>query len=313
MRIKQLSFLVCGAIMATFVLISYVTSELVVSRGVDAIENSTTSEKMRQLRNYFHTSEIQLAHLAMDWACWDDAYRYMQDKNEEFISINLQQPILEKLNLSSIGYYNADETQAALAEDAEEIATLKDSGELSRQCGLFAAKLLGGNDDKLVGIVMVSGVPHIVAAHKIRDTAMVLPANGAVVMTRSIDADFVAETERNTLLRFSILPVGAVAAAAAEEDDTLFKTVREGESISSYSIMRDVFGRAAFCLHLVTDRAIARLGRRMFAQNFVLLIVSGLSMLIAFLVFTQKRILRRILSMQRQAQHIKNSTGTLKK
>lgn len=314
MRIKQLSFLVCGAMVAIFVLISYVTSELVVTRGVDAIERRGTAEKMRQLRNYMHTGETQLGHLALDWACWDDAYRFMQDKNEEFISINLRQSILEKLSLSSIGYYNADETLAAMAEDGKELATQGKSPELSRQCGLFAAKLLGGNEDGLSGIIMVNGVPHIVAAHKIRDTAMVLPSNGAVVMTRVVDAAFIAEVERSLLLRFSLLPVSAFAdAAAAAEDAAQFKTVRDGESISSYSVIHDVFGHPAFCLHLVSDRAIAQLGGRMFVQNFVLIIISGIGMLIAFLVFTEKRILRRILSMQRQTQHIQNNPGSQKR
>ena len=57
MRIKQLSFIVCAAIVGLFVLISYVTSELVVVRGVDAIESSSSADKMKQLRNHIHAQE----------------------------------------------------------------------------------------------------------------------------------------------------------------------------------------------------------------------------------------------------------------
>ncbi|MFT3958661.1 MAG: hypothetical protein QM665_06130 [Desulfovibrio sp.] len=52
MRIKQLSFIVCAAIVGLFVLISYITSELVVVRGVDVIEGNSSTEKMKQLRNH---------------------------------------------------------------------------------------------------------------------------------------------------------------------------------------------------------------------------------------------------------------------
>ena len=97
MRIKHLSRIVCAAIVGLFILISYITSELVVVRGVDAIEGNTASEKMRQLRNHIHSQQRQIGHIAVDWACWDDAYRFMQDMNSEFIATNLRQPMLRKL------------------------------------------------------------------------------------------------------------------------------------------------------------------------------------------------------------------------
>ena len=56
MRIKNLSIIVCAAIVGLFILISYITSEFVVVRGVDAIEGNAASEKMRQLRNYIGSS-----------------------------------------------------------------------------------------------------------------------------------------------------------------------------------------------------------------------------------------------------------------
>ena len=69
MRIKNLSIIVCAAIVGLFILISYITSELVVVRGVDAIEGNAASEKMRQLRNYINGQQVQIGHIAVDWAC----------------------------------------------------------------------------------------------------------------------------------------------------------------------------------------------------------------------------------------------------
>lgn len=117
MRIKQLSFIVCAAIVGLFVLISYVTSELVVVRGVDAIESSSSADKMKQLRNHIHAQETQLSHIAVDWACWDDAYRFMQDNNDEFVRTNLRQQMLAKLNLSSIAYVSRNAANVYMVEE----------------------------------------------------------------------------------------------------------------------------------------------------------------------------------------------------
>ena len=314
MRIKQLSILVCAGIVGLFILISYITSELVVVRGVDAIEGNSVAEKMNQLRNHMHAQEIQLNHIAIDWACWDEAYRFMQDMNEEFVQTNLRQQMLEKLSLSSIAYVSRDGASIHMVEDETENREPAQTEEAKRLFADLTKTLMGQSDENLAGILMIGGVPHIVAAQKIRDTAMLLPANGVVFMSRAIDTDFIAGVAHDTLLHFSILPVDAFSSLPTPADETNdFKTVREDGVMSSYSIMRDVFGGAAFCLRLVTDRDIAELGKRMFIQNFILIVVTGMGMLIAFLVFTEKQILRRILSMQQQAQYIEKSHAPLKK
>jgi len=314
MRIKQLSFIVCAAIVGLFVLISYITSEVVVLRGVDAIEGKSSSEKMEQLRNHLHAQQTQLSHIAVDWGCWDDAYRFMQDSNADFIATNLRQQMLAKLNVSSIAYYGCGAVHTAIAVDSSEDWDSGKSAEAQRLFAFLTRKIMSGTDEGLMGIVMISGVPHIMAAQKIRDTAMLLPANGVVFVTRAMDAGFIKDTEHDTLLNFSIVPVDVFNNVRMPADDeTGFKTVREDGAVNSYSVVRDVFDCSAFCLRLVTDREIAQLGKRMFMQNFVLIVMTGMGMLVAFLYFAEKQILRRILSMQKQAQHIEKSSKPLKK
>lgn len=314
MRIKHLSIIVCAAIVGLFILISYITSEFVVVRGVDAIEDNTASEKMRQLRNHIHAQQVQMGHVALDWACWDDAYRFMQDVNGEFVTTNLRQPMLRKLNLSSLAYFSRDAESAAFIEDATEHWAPGQLAEAQRIFALLARKLMNSVDEGMAGIMMVGGVPHLMAAQKIRDTAMLLPPNGVLFITRAMDADFIKTVEHDTLLRFTVRTVDEFNNLPTAADSTTgFKTVREDGAVNSYSIMRDVFDCAAFCLRLVTDREIAQLGKRMFMQNFILIVITGMGMLVAFLYFTERQILRRILSMQRQAQHIEKSSKPLKK
>lgn len=314
MRVKQLSFIVCAAIVGLFVLISYVTSELVVVRGVDAIEGNSSTEKMKQLRNHIHAQETQLSHIAVDWACWDDAYRFMQDNNDEFVRTNLRPQMLAKLNLSSIAYVSRDASNAYMVEEDADWRKPEHAVEAQGIYAKLTKRLAGSSDEDIAGVIMIGSVPHIIAAQKIRDTAMLLPANGVVFMTRAIDADFIRDVEHDTLLRFAVLPVEAFNNLDVPADDVnAFKIVREDGSINSYSVMRDVFDVAAFSLRLVTGREIAKLGKQMFLQNFILIVVTGMGMLIAFLVFTEKQILRRILSIQRQAQHIEKSNEPLKK
>ncbi len=166
MRIKQLSFIVCAAIVGLFVLISYVTSELVVVRGVDAIESNSSAEKMKQLRNHIHAQETQLSHIAVDWACWDDAYRFMQDNNDDFVRTNLRQQMLAKLNLSSIAYVSRDAVNVHMVEDDAGWRKPGHTAEVQRLYGQLANRLEGSSEEGLAGIMMIGSVPHLVAAQK---------------------------------------------------------------------------------------------------------------------------------------------------
>ena len=313
MRIKQLSLLVCSIIIALFVVISYVTSELVVSRGIDAIESKQASASMTLLRNYLHAAETQIDELAVDWACWDDTYRFMQDINEEYVSTNLKPSALERLNVSTLALFTINDGLAASVGMTNEKQPAYQRFEAQRVYRRVAEKLMGSMEEVLTGIVMVNGTPHIFSARKIRDTAMVLPANGVLIMARAIDGRFIATVAHDTLLKFSVTPVVTYEyESALANAETGYKIAANHGVLTTYSIVDDAFGNAAFCLKLDTDRGIMVLGRQMFVQNFLLVVVSGITLLIAFVIFTEKKILRRILSIERQAQHIGKSSKSMR-
>ena len=68
MRIKQHTFLTCVGIMVIFAVISYMMSEIVVSRDVDGIESRQAEESMRLLQGCLRAEGAQADRYAAELA-----------------------------------------------------------------------------------------------------------------------------------------------------------------------------------------------------------------------------------------------------
>ncbi|WP_394296562.1 CHASE4 domain-containing protein [Methanosarcina soligelidi] len=54
------------------------------------LERADTFENVERVQNAVATEQSYLDYIVQDWACWDDTYQFIEDKNPEYIQVDLQ-------------------------------------------------------------------------------------------------------------------------------------------------------------------------------------------------------------------------------
>ncbi len=296
MRRKIPLILACLCIVGIFAALAYLINESVVRRGVNTIETRQVADNMTQLRSYLRMTELRMRQHMLDWACWDEAYQFMDDRNSDFIAKNFDRNLLSELYLSGAGFYDLSGAPVAFVDGTNLQYGKIWLDEEQRIFTQLAEKVLRGGLTSLEGFINVGGRGMVVAAHKIFDGNKSKPPKGLLIMSSILDKNFMEDAERITQLRFSVLPVAAFGAVQADgARGTGYKIVHSPSSVRVYSIVYDVFGNSAFCLELHRDRVIAALGRQISQKNFLLILGLGIVMLaagLALLQHAQRRLIR---------------------
>uniref|UniRef100_A0A7V4JQ76 diguanylate cyclase n=1 Tax=Thermodesulfobacterium geofontis TaxID=1295609 RepID=A0A7V4JQ76_9BACT len=83
-------FLLLSIFIFTFLLISYFFIFKFLESNFLSLEKENSKEVVNKIEIYLKNEIAKLHNLAKDWAAWDDAYLFMEDKNsEKFIKTNL--------------------------------------------------------------------------------------------------------------------------------------------------------------------------------------------------------------------------------
>ncbi|WP_255680700.1 CHASE4 domain-containing protein [Methanosarcina sp. DH2] len=70
------------------------------------LEQQDTLENVKRVQNTINTEQSYLDYIVQDWACWDDTYRFIEDTNEQYIDINLQNQTLAGINVNVMIFVN---------------------------------------------------------------------------------------------------------------------------------------------------------------------------------------------------------------
>ena len=300
MRRKIPLLLIYFCIFFVFAGLAYLINNSVVFTGVNAIELNQAGKDMNQLRSYLHLSELRMRQHLLDWACWDEAYQFMDDHNKEFIENNFDYSLLKELHLSGAAFYDS---AGMLITFVDGTKLLHGSAWVDAEGKIFkrlAEKMLREHLDSLEGYIIVQGQALVIGAHKVFDGNKLKPPKGLLIMSRLIDEAFIADAEQITQLQFTVLPVasyGQVEAAVATGTD--YKIVQTQDTIQVYSLVSDIFGIPAFCLDLHRQRVIAALGRQMTYKNFLLMLGLGIVVIVvglAILQHAERRLVREELA-----------------
>lgn len=264
---------------AVFAFLTYLISEVVVIRGVEKLEQQHAEENLLQLNNHLSSVELQMRKRVMDWACWDEVYEYVDERDEDFIRSNFEDGFLTSQNISFVYFFR----------DAEKPFKIVDPKKATRDGAFRTARndvvarlvktLNSGEQDWLSGFVKIGDEVNVIAIHRIYDGNQQKEPKGYLIMGQALDRDFVAEAERFTRKTFNFLPLAAFDNPALEAQGDIKLAITEN-LFSVITRCKDIFHEPSWCLELNIERSIARVGRQMSFKNFLLMLGLGLALLI---------------------------------
>ncbi|MBI4790762.1 MAG: PAS domain S-box protein [Chloroflexi bacterium] len=252
----------------------YVTSQTIIGNSFRALEEEHTRDDVQRALGLIANELASLNSKAGDWANWDDAYRFAQDGNREFIETNPTDTSFVQLQINVLVFLQPSaKIVYAKAFDLHDRTPVP----LPRAFQGYLADpqanpvFLQNTDPatSLAGIVALPEGPLLVAARPILTSSGEGPIHGTLIFGRYLDAAFLEQLSKTTQLSLSIQRIDdlempddfQVARSALNGDGSIFVQPLDETTVAGYAFLQDVFGRPAVLLRVRSARDIYRQGQ----------------------------------------------------
>jgi len=284
MGIARKTAVLNGVGLAALLALVTALSLTLVMDGFRALEVRSASRNAERLTQAIGEAHAQLDIKAADWAAWDDTYRFMVDRNQDYIDSNLTNEAMGMLGLCGMVFIAADGT------------ILIDRGHIADEAGvnpwvtadpaLLAALTADESlrrppreDASRHGILTVADGWLLVSIRPILTSQGEGPVRGTLICAQRIDEAFrarLAELIRTDVTLDAVAPVAAGEPAAATVSPA--GTATANDSVRAWDTLADINGRPAVVGRIAIPRDITAIGWR--AVRFLLLVTVATGLLL---------------------------------
>ncbi len=284
MRIKLLAVLLVIAA-AMFVADGAIERAVVYPRFA-ALERAEAERNAARVQRAIARDAEQLAASARNYAEWDDACRFVADRNPEFVRSNLVPSVFATLNANLIQYYDArgrlvwGETRGPGGGDPAAIAGVPENGFPPDDVLLRH----GASPQAHSGLRAAGDGLLLVASYPIVTSRGEGPVRGTVIFGRLFGAAELARLREQVSVDFTLLPYRAetldnLETTAGADDTERYYDDRRRDVLQVYATLDDVAGRPVRLLQVDFPRRVTLEGREAiwYEQGWMLLASVGLA------------------------------------
>lgn len=276
------------AVIASVIALSaaiFLISTLVLLPSYATIERASVAQDLRRATDAIEEfSDAQMIKLS-DWAAWDEAYEYVRERDEAWITETMYATGLANLDINAMVWSNADGAVFRMMAVDIESRTEVPSDPIASYLAAHQDLLVHAPGEETQGIAMLPDGPLIVVSLPSLTSEGEGPVYGSISFLRYLDADKVAQLSEITHLAISVfdyhsasLPADVLSARRTLDTGAPNVIVPEtADKISGYTLMRDVYGEPALILKIESPRPVYAQGNAAFS---LYMLVGGLALLL---------------------------------
>ncbi len=285
-------------------------------KGFLELENESIRTNVGRVEDAIHNQINNYLSKQSDWASWDDAYAFIENRNEAFISSNLtDKTMAESLKLDVIFFVNTkgkivykksvDLKTGKEIEIPDELVKMAEPGSPLLQLHDLTSRLRGF-------IVTQTGVPYIFVSQPILTSNREGPIRGWMIWGFKFDEEILKNLSEITHLQFDLILLNTpdlyerFAKSFHESKGVMIE--RHSEKMASgYTLVKDIRGKPVFVLKVHQQRNIHQIGQE--ALDYVLIFLS-ISLILAgiiLMVFLDRLIILRLSKMESSLGEITRS------
>ncbi|WP_410510323.1 CHASE4 domain-containing protein [Methanosarcina hadiensis] len=248
------------------------------------LEHVDTLENVERVQNAVATEQGYLDYIVQDWACWDDTYRFIDDKNQEYIDVDLANQTLAGINVNIMVFVNSSGevvyVKSVYTHNATEapvpgkLLEMIDDGSL----------LTEGEDDSKSGFVLLDEDPMFIACHPILTTNYEGPSKGTLIFGRYFDDDLLNSFKKAT--RSSLIMCRAdeempedflarVDNISVNPDKIIVEPLNDSQ-IAGYFGLKDINNELSLIIRADFQRELYSHGEKTLNYMYFFLILTGL-------------------------------------
>ena len=316
MGLRKKTLLIVALTFLVLVALLFATARFVLLGGFADLERSHVRQNVRRALSALENEVSSLSGTTADWASWDDAYAFIQGRNQQFIDKNLVTSTFVMLRLHFIIF--VDTSRRVVYQKGFDLEGKKPAAIQDRLLGFLLSqdRLARHPDPKSLARGMLAapdGSILIVSSHPVLTSEEKGPVRGALIMGRVLSKTETARLSGQTHLSLELRRVDEAGLPRAFRDAALHRT-EEGqevwiepvseESVAGYAAIKDIAGTPSLILRAEMPRSIYRQGRVTFMTFIIFILVAGLFFGGATLLFLERTLLFRLARLSGEVSRI---------
>jgi sensor domain CHASE-containing protein len=294
---------------------SYLVLRAVVHRRFLDLEQQIAREELRRCETALTRERDRLSMIAVDWAAWDDTWRFVQDGNAEFAEQYLGADALRNLSCSVLWFVAPDGRVVRRCGPESAGLQLADSPEDLFPQGHVLLRA-GSAKSAVTGLVRSNRGPMLVAARPVTTSRRTGPYAGWLVVGRLVAGETLDLLSRDAGARFRLLDPadGALdpeARSAFEEfratSEAVLRESGPGDELRTYAVLRDLHGDAGYLLRADVPREVSNQGVIALRVASVFTLASSAAIVAVLFVLLRITVERPLLRLTQHAERIGRS------
>ncbi|MBF0611447.1 MAG: HAMP domain-containing protein [Magnetococcales bacterium] len=312
MKLRVKITLVILFIIGIYAVLDFAIQRLIILPSFLELERETARQNLLRSREAIQNELEHLKLFTADWSMWDDTYRFVQDKNQEYIDGNLQANTFQMSKLNLLFFYN--ETGNLVWG---KYFDLKDAE--FQEYDIFPEKTQPGDKlvghqktmDSVTGIMTTRQGPLLFASMPVVTSAQEGPIKGTLISGRLLTKELEDKLVRQTHVSFNLVPVGQ---DKTEEITQLLANVPEGgdpllikasaHELTGYDLMRDYLSQPAFLIKAVTTREISSKGEQTLIMAVSSVVLAGTMVALVLLGVMKHMVVQPLSKVAQHAQAV---------
>ncbi|MHB8101352.1 MAG: sensor histidine kinase [Methanosarcina sp.] len=248
------------------------------------LEQNDTLKNVERVQNAIAIQQKDLDYLVADWACWNESYRFVEDRNQRFIHETIKNETLAVLKLNVLIYVN--DSGSVVYAKAVDIGTAEEMPVPDDLIKLIKDKTLltKSENETIKGFVLLDKDPMFISCHPILTTEYKGPMRGTLIFGRYFDKPLLDNFSNATRSSLSIYRVDREMPPDFQTKLNNFSEVPgrpiidplNEDKIAGYSEYKDISGQPVFIMRADFPRDLYLHGERTLNQMYFFLLLTGL-------------------------------------
>jgi len=204
MKLESRFLLIFTIAILLFVIFGLLIQYFVIIPAIEKVESTIVKDDYDRCIKALQDEIIHLTDINNDWAQWDDTYKFIENKNENYIKSNLNILTFTNNHLYSIQFFNSSNelVWGGYINDKKQVQKINDIGNLFPK---NIIKLLNlSNSSSLTGYLAGSKGLFIISLIPILNSDRGGERKGTLVMSRKMNELFIDEIESRVSIEFQL-------------------------------------------------------------------------------------------------------------
>ncbi len=254
----------------------------------------------------------QLNSTLSDWAAWNDTYAFIMDRNQNYISANLNTSSLSNLRLNLILF--VDSSGQLVFAKMMNLDTKRETPvpqNFLKDLFKKGTLLCRNESDMFKGIVLLPEGALLISSQPILTSEGKGPVRGTLIMGRYLDSELTHLSDLTQLPLVSqrindsnMSSDFAAAQSSILKGNPILVNPLSENSIAGYALIKDIYGDPALILRVDLPRDIYRQGESAIYYFAIYILLIGLIFAIVILFLLDKTFLSRIARLSLDVRNI---------